>query len=334
MGQTHKSAYTKALGCMRERPHTSADVHRGVVLLLIAPLPLSFSGFFFSSSSRVSQWRFFPLGWKPECVRSVNTGAGNSVYALAYAPDFRSWACAGRDHVVRTVDEVTGQVIRQLDKHSNRVYALHYALDDPNILLSGGWDNTIQVWDLRTGFAQRSIFGPHLCGDALDVHPVTGAEILTGSWREQEALQRWDFATGKLIETLEWHGKEQISSHATTMSKSPSLEESEAVAAAGVAAAAASSSSDASSSSLAGVLSSEPSSNCMLYAASYSPDGHLIAAGGGGNGVNQAKIFSTTTGKPQERVSFQHGLYALAFAPDAQHLALGGVDANLTIINL
>lgn len=263
----------------------------------------------------------------------MSTGSGNSVYALAYAPDYRSWAAAGRDHIVRTFDETTGQLIRSMDKHSNRVYSLHYALEDPNLLLSGGWDNTVQFWDTRTGTAQRSVFGPHLCGDALDVHPVTGAEFLTGSWREQEALQRWDLATGKLIETLEWHGKEQPSSHATAMSKSPSLEASEAAAAS---ASSSSSSSEAASSSSAnaGILSTEPSLNCMLYAAAYSPDGKLIAAGGGGNGVSQAKIFATLTGKPMERVSFQHGLYALAFAPDAQHLALGGVDSSLTVINL
>lgn len=47
------------------------------------------------------------------------------------------------------------------------------------VLLTGGWDNTVQFWDMRVGHSVRSIFGPHLSGDSLD---VCGDEILTGSW--------------------------------------------------------------------------------------------------------------------------------------------------------
>ena len=53
--------------------------------------------------------------------------------------------------------------------HSNRVFSVKFHPEDPNVLLSGGWDNTIQIWDLRTGFSERSIYGPHLAGDSLDI---------------------------------------------------------------------------------------------------------------------------------------------------------------------
>lgn len=49
----------------------------------------------------------------------------------------------------------------------------------PKVLLTGGWDNTIQFWDMRVGHSVKSIFGPHLSGDSLD---ICGDEILTGSW--------------------------------------------------------------------------------------------------------------------------------------------------------
>lgn len=52
-------------------------------------------------------------------------------------------------------------------------------LAPPKVLLTGGWDNTIQFWDMRVGHSVKSIFGPHLSGDSLD---VCGDEILTGSW--------------------------------------------------------------------------------------------------------------------------------------------------------
>lgn len=44
--------------------------------------------------------------------------------------------------------------------------------------MEGGWDNTVQVWDIRVGYAVRSIYGPHICGDALD---MDGNTIVTGS---------------------------------------------------------------------------------------------------------------------------------------------------------
>eukprot|EP00439_Symbiodinium_sp_Y106_P039852 s1928_g4.t2 len=51
-------------------------------------------------------------------------------------------------------------------------------------LVSGGWDNTVQYWDLRAGHAVRAIFGPHICGDALDVS-ADGTQLLTGSCRDE-----------------------------------------------------------------------------------------------------------------------------------------------------
>lgn len=130
-----------------------------------------------------------------------------------------------------------------------------------------------------------------------------GTEILTGSWREENALQRWDFATGKLIANVAWNAPT-------------------------------SGAADGAASSSAAPARPSLSTNAMLYCASYSPDGRTIAAGGSGNGVNQAKLFDVSTGLPTERVSFAHALYTLAFSPDGSKLALGGVDNSLTVVNL
>lgn len=59
-----------------------------------------------------------------------------------------------------------------------------------------GWDNTVQIWDIREGNAVRSIYGPHICGDALD---IVGDEILTGSWRADTQLEVWSLASGNDI---------------------------------------------------------------------------------------------------------------------------------------
>ena len=135
--------------------------------------------------------------------------------------------------------------------------------------------------------------------------------MLTGSWRDtDDALQRWDFGSGKLIKNISWKGEAAgDQQHGAS-----------------AASAAASVSGGSGSGSLGG--------NCMLYAASFSPDDRLIAAGGAGNGINQARLFDAATNTPLERVNFNHALYALSFAPDSKQLALGGVDSHLTILTL
>ncbi|CAM9752483.1 unnamed protein product, partial [Chrysoparadoxa australica] len=85
--------------------------------------------------------------------------------------------------------------------HSNRVFSVKFNPRDPEVLLSGGWDNTVQIWDMRVGHSVRSIFGPHLSGDALD---ISGNEVLTGSWRPNNPLELWDFGSGELIESIPW----------------------------------------------------------------------------------------------------------------------------------
>jgi hypothetical protein len=55
------------------------------------------------------------------------------------------------------------------------------------VLLSAGWDATVQVWDLRVGHAVRSMAGGSwVCGDGLHVQ---GSRVLTGSWRDKQPLQ-------------------------------------------------------------------------------------------------------------------------------------------------
>ncbi|XP_015117529.1 uncharacterized protein LOC107041459, partial [Diachasma alloeum] len=56
------------------------------------------------------------------------------------------------------------------------------------------------IWDTRIGTGSiRSIKGPHICGDALDVHET---KIITGSWTVEGSLQLWDLTSGRLIETI------------------------------------------------------------------------------------------------------------------------------------
>merc|ERR1719421_2559203 len=58
--------------------------------------------------------------------------------------------------------------------------------------------------------AVRSVFGPHICGDAVDIN-LDGTTILTGSWRVDKQIQLWDFGSGKLIDTVPWRSGVSLS---------------------------------------------------------------------------------------------------------------------------
>lgn len=53
--------------------------------------------------------------------------------------------------------------------HNNRIFCLKFSPDDPNILLSGGWDQNIYIWDLREGQPVSTICGPRIAGDSIDI---------------------------------------------------------------------------------------------------------------------------------------------------------------------
>jgi COMPASS component SWD3 len=156
----------------------------------------------------------------------------NQVYALDYDTEGTRFVTAGKDKCIRVYDEATkslivkmsggtGYTIKTAPGHSNRIFSVKYTSDN-NIVISGGWDNTVQIWDVRTNAAVRSIYGPHICGDALDL--VKG-EILTGSWRPEDQLEIWDFGTGERITSIPFstqfsaHGSQSCMLYAAQFSK-------------------------------------------------------------------------------------------------------------------
>lgn len=145
-----------------------------------------------------------------KCLHALED-ENNQVYAMDYNEEGNLFCTAGKDTKVRVYDEATksvivamhgglGNNIKTSPGHSNRIFSCKFTKDD-NIIISGGWDNTIQIWDVRQGCAVRSIYGPHICGDSLD---IVGNEILSGSWRPESQLEVWDFGSGQKIGGIQW----------------------------------------------------------------------------------------------------------------------------------
>lgn len=123
-----------------------------------------------------------------KCLHQRCDNPDNHLYTLDFNVDGTLLAAAGRDCHVRIYDETTKSLALdmkergELPGHSNRVFCVKFNPLDSNMLVSGGWDNTIQIYDIRKKGPIESIFGPHICGDSLDFRN-DGYTLLAGSYR-------------------------------------------------------------------------------------------------------------------------------------------------------
>ena len=187
--------------CVRFRPATASafSALQGVLMAV-------------SADGTVSHYHLSSTAAKATSV--IRSEASNQLYAAAYSPSADTFATAGRDATIRIYDEATRQLAVTLPPlssasasssgHSNRVYALRYHPTQPGVLFSGGWDNTVLVWDVRVRHTTAVLYGPHVCGDALDVHP-DGRRLMTGSWRQTGAVEVWDWVAGRVMETVAYN---------------------------------------------------------------------------------------------------------------------------------
>jgi len=98
--------------------------------------------------------------------------------------------------------------MKEADKfvgHSNRVFCVRFNPTNQFSLVSGGWDNTLQIYDIRRKGPVANIYGPHICGDAID-YRHDGYTLLTGSYREEDAIELWDLRTLKKFRDIPWDG--------------------------------------------------------------------------------------------------------------------------------
>lgn len=133
--------------------------------------------------------------------------AGNFIFCSDFNSDGTFFSTAGQDAQIRVYDaENLGKPINTFSRlsnptHANRIYSLKFYDDNKNLIVSGGWDETLILWDIRTPYTANFIYGPLICGDSLDLGYL---EILTGSWRETRQIQIWDMRNLKEKANLEW----------------------------------------------------------------------------------------------------------------------------------
>lgn len=98
-----------------------------------------------------------------------------STIAVAYSPDGRTLASTHGDHTVKLIDTATGDVMTSLVGHDRTPWVVCFHPTNPDVLASGSLDNTVIVWDRKTGaMTARWDFGKSIASLAF----LPGSDLL------------------------------------------------------------------------------------------------------------------------------------------------------------
>jgi WD40 repeat protein len=220
------------------------------------------------------------------------------------------------------VPKLTIEIVPQIG-HSDWVSCAAFS-PDGRIIVSGGQDNRLKLWDASTGYELRTLWA-HSASVPTDprqfesVHAVAfspdGRVIVSAS----DTIKLWDTASGRELRTL--HGKDETVGPVTF---SPN---GETIISGG----------DDGTLALWNIASGRVvrtfivNRNWPVGAAAFSPDGRTIAA----SGFNQLKLWDAASGRelrtlvgPRIRIS------AFAFSPNGQTIVSGSGNSNGATVTL
>ena len=124
-------------------------------------------------------------------------GPAESLDAVTYTPGGDYFVVGGTDKIPRMYDDELMKEIVQLDglntdhsQHGNRIFTLKFNPEDPNMLVSGGWDNNIFIYDVRKKGPVGVMLGPHVCGDSIDFWDEY--TLISGAFKTDNQICQWD----------------------------------------------------------------------------------------------------------------------------------------------
>lgn len=136
----------------------------------------------------------------------------NEIYCCDYSTHSNIFVTAGMDFRIRVYDDVTQKILYKflgsnddVLGHSNRIFSVKFHPTNPNLIISGGWDNVIFVWDTRHEGPVSHILGPNVSGEAVDVY---GDYILAGSNSDDENLYLMSIKDAKVTHNIKWYDTE------------------------------------------------------------------------------------------------------------------------------
>lgn len=96
--------------------------------------------------------------WDVSTGDSVRLFLGHTapVISIAVCPDGRWLSTGSEDGIINVWDIGTGKRLKQMRGHGkNAIYSLSYSKEG-NVLISGGADHTVRVWDLKKATTEPS----------------------------------------------------------------------------------------------------------------------------------------------------------------------------------
>jgi len=172
------------------------------------------------SDGTIKVWNLDTFSHSEKTVEEKN----NQITSLDFSNDGSYFATGGKDSSLRVynTDNLTvsrfysgtddlerdgsGHDLTASSGHSKKVFAIKFHPEDRNVFLSTSWDRSVKIWDLRSEYAVRTINGPFVCGDGIDIFQ---GKIVTASWVAHGALELWDYGSGKIVSSIKWPSDER-----------------------------------------------------------------------------------------------------------------------------
>jgi len=145
-----------------------------------------------TTSDGLIQW--FHLGTNKMINEiTMHRDKGNNLCCSDYTRDGLNLVVAGENRNLYVYDEKTTQLKYimndrhyKIPGHQNRVFSIKCHPEDPNILVSAGWDRSVKIYDIRDKAPVASIGGSAVSGDSLDIFDDM---VICGSHRNKDVMQ-------------------------------------------------------------------------------------------------------------------------------------------------
>ncbi|MDR3636139.1 MAG: hypothetical protein P4L84_20220 [Isosphaeraceae bacterium] len=273
--------------------------------------------------------RIWPLPVKPDDKTAepiVLNGHKGPVHAVAVTPDGESIATGGEDGTIRLWHAVDGKSQRELAGHTGPVLALAIS-PDGKTLLTGSADKTARLFELSAGQPLKTLTGHNGPIAGVGFSPK-GDRIATAGG--EGGVKVWETATGQGV----------IAFGHTAPNNGPIQPLNKVAFAADNAVVSASADRTLKSWSFEGAWSEMKPLGPHVFrvlAIDFSPDGKLVATGGGDpSRSGEVKIWNVETGALVRTLDSLHSdtVFGVRFSPDGTKLACCAADKFLKVINV